>query len=98
MKNISSALAAVVLAFPVLASAQQSNTALTRAEVRAELIQLQQAGYRPANGNDPYYPADIQAATAKLQPAAASSGYGGSNAASSQAGVHAAGHSIYFGH
>jgi hypothetical protein len=101
MKSIYAALAAVVLTVPVVASAQQSDTALTRSQVRAELVALEKAGYRPAHGNNPYYPADIQAATARLQPAAQTSGYGGSTAGSSQAGIgadpHGAGHSIYFG-
>jgi hypothetical protein len=30
--------------------------------VRADLVQVEQAGYRPGAGTDVYYPADIQAA------------------------------------
>lgn len=56
---------AVAIAAPV-ASFAQSNQPLTRAEVRAQLVQLEQAGYSPARGRDPYYPADIQAAEAKV--------------------------------
>jgi hypothetical protein len=44
------------------ASAQE----VTRAQVRAELVQLEQAGYSPSRGVDVTYPADIQAAEAKV--------------------------------
>jgi hypothetical protein len=50
---------------PVVAFAQQSDTGLTRAQVRAELIQVEKAGYYPARIS-PHYPADIQAAMAKI--------------------------------
>jgi hypothetical protein len=51
---------------------------LTRAQVRAELVQLETAGYNTAHGEDPYYPADIQAAEAKVAAQnGATSGYGG---------------------
>ena len=39
---------------------------LTRAEVRHELEELEAAGYNPAQGDDVDYPADIQAAEAKV--------------------------------
>jgi Domain of unknown function (DUF4148) len=58
-------LAAVALTAPVLSFAQ-SNGPLTRAEVRADLVRVEQAGYNPALGNDLDYPADIQAAEAKI--------------------------------
>lgn len=80
---------AAVLAAPV-ASFAQSNQPVTRAQVRAELVQLEKAGYQPGTSN-PYYPADIQAAQAKIaaqnggaQPAA--TGFGGAVSGSSQAG------------
>ncbi|KVL52903.1 DUF4148 domain-containing protein [Burkholderia territorii] len=44
----------------------QSNAPLTRAQVRDELIRLETAGYDPSKGDDGEYPADIQAAMAKL--------------------------------
>lgn len=92
---------AVILAAPV-ASFAQSNEPLTRAQVREELIQLEKAGYNPATANDYDYPANIQAAearvaaqnantqTAKAQNTAAqanTSGYGPNANGSSQAGV-----------
>jgi hypothetical protein len=46
--------------------AQQSNAPVTHAQVRAELVQLEKAGYNPCCGKDPYYPAAIQAAVARV--------------------------------
>jgi hypothetical protein len=59
------AVAAGALAAPALSFAQ-SNAPLTRAEVRADLIRVEQAGYQPGRANDIDYPADIQAAEAKI--------------------------------
>lgn len=59
------ALAASALAVPALSFAQ-SNAPLTRAEVRADLIRVEQAGYNPSTSDDANYPADIQAAEAKI--------------------------------
>ncbi|EIF35020.1 hypothetical protein BCh11DRAFT_02833 [Burkholderia sp. Ch1-1] len=94
---------AAVLAAPV-ASFAQSNQPVTRAQVRAELIQLEKAGYQPGR-DDPYYPADIQAAEARVAAQngtaqAAESGFGGVVSGASQAGrpVPANGpKSVYFG-
>jgi hypothetical protein len=77
---------AAALTVPALSFAQ-SNGPLTRAQVRAELIQLEQAGYQPGRANDAYYPDGIQAAMARVasqnavaqtqpQPGADVSGYG----------------------
>ena len=46
--------------------AQSASAPLTRAQVRAELIRIEQAGYNPALSNDVTYPADILAAEAKV--------------------------------
>jgi Domain of unknown function (DUF4148) len=48
-----------------LTFAQSSSAPLTRAQVRADLIRLEQAGYNPSAGDDVNYPADIQAAEAR---------------------------------
>jgi hypothetical protein len=58
------ALVAATLSAPLLSFAQ-SNAPLTRAEVHADLIRVEQAGYTPG-ANDINYPADIQAAEAKI--------------------------------
>ncbi|HEX7913110.1 MAG TPA: DUF4148 domain-containing protein [Paraburkholderia sp.] len=98
MKSLLKAVAiAVVLAAPIASFAQSSQAPVTRAEVRNQLIQLEQAGYNPATTNDTDYPADIQAAERRVQaqnpavaqtqePVADTSGYGGAKSGSSQAG------------
>ncbi|CAG4886622.1 DUF4148 domain-containing protein [Paraburkholderia saeva] len=60
------AVAASVLVSPVMAFAQSSSSSVTRAEVRADLAAVEKAGYNPTSGDDATYPADIQAAEAKL--------------------------------
>jgi hypothetical protein len=105
MKSLIQAVAiAAVLAAPV-ASFAQSNQPVTRAQVRAELVQLEKAGYNPATANDFDYPANIQAAEARVAAqqngaAAQATGYGPAVGASSQAGSPAAAagtKSIFFG-
>lgn len=64
---IHAAVAASLLAIPAMTFAQQSNGPVTRAQVRAELIELEQAGYQPGRANNPFYPADIQAAERIVQ-------------------------------
>ncbi|WP_186046630.1 DUF4148 domain-containing protein [Burkholderia gladioli] len=71
-------LAAMIV--PAFASAAQSGSGLTRAEVRAELAQVEQAGYNPAR-KDIHYPGSIQQAEARIQSSestkrADASGYG----------------------
>jgi Ni/Co efflux regulator RcnB len=84
---ISAVVVATVLAAPVAAFAQ-SNQPVTRAQVVAELAQLEKAGYNPAA--DRYdYPVNIQAAEARVNAqngAANTSGYGAASAGSSQGG------------
>jgi hypothetical protein len=64
LKSLIQAVAiAAALVAPVVSFAQ-SNTPITRAQVRAELEQLEKAGYRPGNGDSTYYPEEIQAAEA----------------------------------
>ena len=74
---------AAAIAFPAAGYAQESSSAVTRAQVRTELVQLESVGYRPGRANDPHYPADIQAAEAAL----ASQKGAGSNVDSSMGGV-----------
>jgi hypothetical protein len=90
------------MALPMLASAQTTNTAPTRAEVRADLARLEQAGYRPS-ASAPQYPNDIQAAETKVaaNQMAATDGVGGTASDSSQSGsavVKPASHTLYSGH
>jgi hypothetical protein len=57
---------AFAISLPVAAQAQESGSTVSRAQVRAELVQLESVGYRPGRANDPHYPADIQAAEAVI--------------------------------
>jgi predicted carbohydrate-binding protein with CBM5 and CBM33 domain len=77
---------ASVLAMPAISSAQ-SNGPVTREQVRADLVQLENAGYRVGSGHASY-PDEIQAAEAKVaaEKGAAADGYGGSAGGSSAAG------------
>jgi hypothetical protein len=63
---------------------------MTRAEVQADLVRVEQAGYRP-DTKDLHYPADIQAADVRLagQDATTQSdtSVGGVSIGSSQAGM-----------
>ncbi len=99
---------ATLLAAPVasFAQADPSNQPLTRAQVRADLVQLEKAGYNRLNDRQEY-PRNIQAAEARVaaQKAATqgdSSGYGVQVIGSSQAGRPAADErgprSVFFGH
>ncbi|WP_321788815.1 DUF4148 domain-containing protein [Paraburkholderia sp. J94] len=90
MKLVQSLVVAALVAVPALSFAQSNvqNAPITRAEVKAELVQLQQAGYNPASDNT-QYPANLQAALARVSAAngetavassassSASSSYGG---------------------
>jgi hypothetical protein len=69
------------------APAAQSSQPLTRAEVRAQLVEIEQAGYNPARGNDTNYPTDAQAAEARVYAQQAdTSGFGPARQGTSEAG------------
>jgi hypothetical protein len=96
---LSSALAAPAFAFA------QSNGPVTRAQVKAELVQLEKAGYS-TGGENVNYPQDIQAAEQKVwaQQGVAATSYGSSTDSMSASGAHGtiasndAAKPIYFGH
>ena len=69
MKKIICALLTAVLIAPAVSFAQTSNGPVTRAEVRAELVQLERAGYQPAS-KQIHYPDEIQAAEQRVQASA----------------------------
>jgi Domain of unknown function (DUF4148) len=87
---VHAAIIAVAITVPALSFAQSSNAPVTRAQVRAQLAAVEAAGYRPG-GDDPTYPADIQAAEARVAAQssdAAKTSYGGmATTGSSQSGV-----------
>jgi opacity protein-like surface antigen len=83
---------AAVLAAPA-ASFAQSSQPVTRAQVRAELVQFEKAGYQPGR-SDPQYPDDIQAVEARVNAQNGAgqethSGYGGEVSGLSQSGASA---------
>ncbi|WP_176047996.1 DUF4148 domain-containing protein [Burkholderia sp. BCC1644] len=92
------------VATPVFAG----ESTVTRAQVRAELAALQQAGYLPNRPNDPNYPDNIQAALSRIHDGGAvaadtqAAGYGSDASSATQSGsrnvVRMAERSIYFGH
>jgi hypothetical protein len=84
---IQSVAVALALVVPV-ASFAQSNGPVTRAQVRAELVQLEKAGYHVGDGDHTTYPREIQAAEAKVaaQQVAENGGYGGVASVRSDAG------------
>ena len=91
MKSLIQAVAvAAALVMPVASFAQsnaQSNAPLTRAQVRAELVQLENAGYRPGDGDQTDYPIALQAAEAKVAAMnGQAGGYGGLAGGTSDAG------------
>jgi hypothetical protein len=102
---IQAVVVAAVLAAPAAAFAQ-SNQPATRAQVRAELVQLEKTGYNPA-ASEANYPVGIQAAEARVaaQNGATTDSVGGVASGSSASGArvtagtaaNAGMQSIYFG-
>jgi hypothetical protein len=82
---IQAVVVAAALAAPALSFAQ-SNAPVTRAQVRADLVQLEKAGYRPGD-DETHYPVAVQAAEARVAAQnGATSGYGGVASGASQSG------------
>jgi len=99
---IQAVVVAAALAAPVAVFAQ-SNQPVTRAQVRAELVQLEKAGYHPGDGDRTTYPAQIQAAEAKVTAENGDTGVGGVASGSSESGARSVSaftgpSSIYRGH
>jgi hypothetical protein len=95
-KNLAAFILATVIAAPAFADGQATVAAqpsgLTRAQVRAELVQLEGAGWRPSMdmGNNPRFPDGIQAAEAKVAAQNGATGVGGVVSGSSASGAPAA--------
>jgi Domain of unknown function (DUF4148) len=78
------------IAAPTLSFAQINQAPITRAQVNAELARMEQAGYDPTEVSV-YYPADVQAAEAKIekQKQQAAGGIGGiAEGGTSASGTH----------
>jgi len=88
MKLVQSLIVAAVLAVPAVSSFAQSNQPVTRAEVKAQLVQLEKAGYNPT-GDQTQYPANIQAAEKRVNSGnVADSSFGGVAESASASGSH----------
>lgn len=87
MKLIQSLIVAAVVALPAVSFAQ-STEGLTRAEVRAQLVELERAGYNPSS-DQTQYPTNIQAAEARVN-AEHNSAYGASTGGSAASGARVA--------
>ena len=87
-KLVSAVVVAAAVAIPAISFAQSAQP-LTRAQVRAELIELEQAGYSPV-ANDVDYPHDLQAAQHRVNEEklakSDTSGYGAPAAGATAAG------------
>jgi hypothetical protein len=84
MKVIQSLIVAAAVALPAFSFAQ-SNQPITRADVRAQLVELQKAGYDPAS-DQTQYPQNIQAAQARVDAAKGLTAYGASVSGGSASG------------
>ncbi|MGG1947865.1 DUF4148 domain-containing protein [Trinickia sp. NRRL B-1857] len=97
---IQSVVIAAALTAPVAVFAQ-SNAPVTRAQVKAELVQFEQVAGKSAFGHDPYYPNGTQNAQVRtVAQNVSEQAVGGVRAGSSASGapVNAgAGDAIYFG-
>lgn len=91
---------------PAFAMAAQSGNGLTRADVRAQIVQIEQAGYSPAR-KDIHYPQSIQQAEARIRSSESAtqfdaSGYGPAQPAGADSGAalhsRASGRSLYVHH
>jgi hypothetical protein len=105
MKLVQSLIVAAAFAIPAVSSFAQSDAPVSRAQVRAELVQLEKAGYQPGAGDQATYPLQIQAAEARVAAQNnAATGYGGVSGGSSASGAsfkraaNIGTKSIYFGH
>lgn len=86
MRLVQSLIVAALVSVPVVSFAQAQQP-LTRAEVRAELVQLEKAGYNAA-GDQAHYPSNLEAAQARINAAdgSAAAAYGGVAKGSSASG------------
>lgn len=101
-------IAALLAAASAAAPAFANPSTVTRAQVRAELVQLEKTGYAVSRASDAIYPDSLQAALSQLHAddaiagAASRTAYGSDGNAATQSGrraaVRVAERSVYFGH
>jgi hypothetical protein len=84
MKSLIEAVVIAALITAPLAAFAEADQGLTRAQVRADLVQVEKAGYNPSDWM--HYPQNIQAAEARVAAAKGdTSGYGAGSNGTSQA-------------
>lgn len=67
MKTLAIVAVTGALASPALTLAQQSSDqSVTRAQVRDDLVQMEQAGYDPSRADNAHYPTNVQAAESRV--------------------------------
>lgn len=86
MKTLIQAVALAVAVAAPIASFARSNEPVTRAQVRAEIVQLAQVGYHVGDSDNVHYPKAVQAAEARVAAANGNTGYGGVANGTSQVG------------
>lgn len=101
MKTLIQSIAlAAALAAPAMVFAQ-TNAPVTRAQVKADLVQFEQAGGPRSFSHDPYYPSQAQATQARIEAQnGTSQAIGGVNGGSSNSGARVAAgaaQGLYFG-
>ncbi|MBB5496358.1 DUF4148 domain-containing protein [Paraburkholderia sp. MM5384-R2] len=84
MKTLVHTACAVAVMAVSVASLAQSDGALTHAQVQAEIAQLAQAGFNPANANTVDFPTNMP--TTNATAAGQSSGYGPATSGTQQMG------------
>ncbi|AQH05202.1 hypothetical protein A9R05_40105 (plasmid) [Burkholderia sp. KK1] len=98
--KLATIIVAAALTIPAVSSFAQSQS-LTRAQVKADLVQVERAGYNPSKDRTTY-PAEIQAAEAKVAAQSGQTSFGGAAGTTPAAGGPAhTGNSVapvYFGH
>ncbi|MFM0666424.1 DUF4148 domain-containing protein [Paraburkholderia sediminicola] len=81
--NAAALSAALLLPFAAFA---QSSAPLTRAQVRQQVIDMENAGYNPSTSDSTAYPENIQAAQMRLDTLKTNGGYGGFATGSTSSG------------
>jgi hypothetical protein len=85
MKSIIQTIVVTAALVAPLVSFAQSNAPVTRAEARAQIVQLEKAGYYPSRVT-PHYPDDLMAAEARVAAQNGATGVGSVANGSSEAG------------
>jgi len=95
MKTLAIAAVVGALACPATSFAQSANGPVTRSQVRADLVRLEQAGYSPSAGDNAHYPDDVLAAEASVPAPQTDAQYAADAMGGVAPGTYAAGTPMY---